>query len=302
MLSRIKTHLNLKGIHKATSRFVPSEFLKSVGRDAITEVVLGDHIQKEVTVLFTDIRDYTSLSESMTPEQNFKFVNAYVGRMGPIIQENKGFVNQYLGDGIMALFPQDANHALKASITMQKTISEYNLRRVNQGFRPISVGMGMHTGHLIMGIIGDVYRNDTAIIADTVNTASRMEGVTKYYGANIIISMDSLNTIENKQDYNFRYLGKVKVKGKNNVVDIYECFDGDDDEMILLKTKTLKNFEKGLRYFYKREFPKASAAFASVLAKNPKDKVAKYFVTKSAEYTISGTPKDWDMVNKMNSK
>jgi len=302
LLSRIKTHLNLYGIHKASSKFVPSEFLKSVGRDAITEVVLGDHIQKEVTVLFTDIRDYTNLSESMTPQQNFKFVNAYVGRMGPIIQDKNGFVNQYLGDGIMALFPQDANHALQASIDMQKTIYAYNINRIEEGYKPISVGMGLHTGDLVMGIIGDIKRNDTAIIADTVNTASRMEGVTKYYGANIILSEDSLKTIENKQDYNFRYLGKVKVKGKSNAVAIYECFDGDEEENRTLKIKTLKQFEKGLKHFYNEAFPKASAAFDLVLTKNPNDKVAKYFVTKSAEYTISGIPKDWDMVNTMETK
>ncbi len=302
LLSRIKTHLNLNGIHKATSRFVPSEFLKSVGREAITDVVLGDHIQKKVTVLFTDIRDYTNLSESMTPEQNFKFVNAYVGRMGPLIQNNHGFVNQYLGDGIMALFPQDASDALKASIDMQKTIQDYNVKRVEEGYKPIHVGMGLHTGDLVMGIIGDLYRNDTAIIADTVNTASRMEGVTKYYGANIIVSEASLNTIENKQDYNFRYLGKVKVKGKNNTIAIYECFDGDTTESVRLKTKTLKHFEKGLNHFYNKEFPKASAAFDTVLTKNPDDLVAKYFITKSAEYTISGTPENWNMVNTMKAK
>ncbi len=302
LLSRIKTHLNLNGIHKATSRFVPSEFLKSVGRDAITDVVLGDHIEKKVTVLFTDVRDYTNLSESMTPEQNFKFVNAYVGRMGPIIQENDGFVNQYLGDGIMALFPEHAGQALKAAVEMQKTIQNYNIKRMQEGYKPISVGMGLHTGDLVMGIIGDVYRNDTAIIADTVNTASRMEGVTKYYGANIIISEDSLNTIENKEDFNFRYLGKVKVKGKNDIIPIYECFDGDSQETIQLKTSTLKHFEKGLKHFYRHEFPKASAAFDTVLRKNPKDHIAKYFVTKSAEYMIAGTPDDWDMVNKMEKK
>ncbi|MFI0429111.1 tetratricopeptide repeat protein [Mariniflexile sp. HMF6888] len=302
LLSRIKTHLNLKGIHKATSRFVPSEFLKSVGRETITDVVLGDYIEKEVTVLFSDVRDYTNLSESMTPEQNFKFVNAYVGRMGPIIQKNKGFVNQYLGDGIMALFPVNASFALQACIDMQKEIMAYNSRRILEGHIPISVGMGLHTGGLVMGIIGDVHRNDTAIIADTVNTASRMEGVTKYYGAKIIISEDSLNNIKNKENFNFRYLGKVKVKGKNNVIGIYECFDGDEEEIIVLKQKTMKKFDKGLKLFSNKEFPKALAAFDSVLSINPQDKVAGFFLTKSAEYTISGAPYDWDMVNIMEEK
>lgn len=302
LLSRIKTHLNLNSIHRAASKFVPTKFIKSVGRESITDVVLGDFIEKNVTVLFTDVRGYTGLSESMTPEQNFKFVNAYVGRMGPIIQQNQGFVNQYLGDGIMALFPHEAEHALDSAIEMQRTLTLYNKRRVEKGYLPIAVGMGLHTGPLVMGIIGDVNRNDTAIIADTVNTASRTEGVTKHYGANIVISEDSLQTIENKDGFNFRFLGKVKVKGKEKNIGIYECFDGDSPEMISLKTKTLKTFEKGLEYFFAKEFPKASAAFDKVLDENPKDAVAKYFITKSAEYTFSGAPKNWEMVNTMSEK
>ena len=178
LLSRIKTHLNLNGIHKATSKFVPSQFIKSVGRESITDVTLGDHVEKEVTVLFSDIRAYTQLAEAMTPQQNFKFVNSYVGKMGPLIQNNNGFVNQYLGDGIMALFPNSAKDALQAAIDMQKGIQQYNIKRIEDGKKAIAAGIGLHTGSLVMGIIGDINRNDTAIIADTVNTASRMEGVT----------------------------------------------------------------------------------------------------------------------------
>ncbi len=302
LLSRIKTHLNLNSIHRATSKFVPAKFIKSVGRESITDVVLGDFTEKNVTVLFTDVRDYTRLSESMTPEQNFKFVNAYVGRMGPIIQQNQGFVNQYLGDGIMALFPHEADHALDSAIEMQRTLALYNKRRIKKGYVPIAVGMGLHTGPLVMGIIGDVNRNDTAIIADTVNTASRTEGVTKHYGANIVISESSLLTIKNKDDFNFRYLGKVKVKGKEKSIGIYECFDGDGPEMISLKTATLKTFEKGLEHFFTKEFHKASATFEEVLDQNPEDRVAKYFVTKSVEYTFSGAPKNWEMGNAMSEK
>lgn len=302
LLSRLKTHINLNSIHRATSKFVPAEFIKSVGRESITEVILGDFTEKNVTVLFTDVRDYTSLSENMTPEQNFKFVNAYVGRMGPIIQQNKGFVNQYLGDGIMALFPHEAEHALDAAIEMQRTLALYNKRRMEKGYKRISVGMGLHTGPLVMGIIGDVNRNDTAIIADTVNSASRVEGVTKHYGANITISEASLKTIENAEDFNLRYLGKVKVKGKEKALGIYECFDGDSSESIALKIATRKDYEKGLKLFFAKEFLKASEAFDKVLHKNPKDTIAKYFIAKAAEYIISGTAKDWEVVNVLNEK
>lgn len=302
LLSRIKAHLNLKNIHSASSKFVPTEFLKSVGRESITDVVLGDHIQKNVSVLFTDVRDYTTLAESMSPRQNFKFVNAYVGRMGPLIQKNEGFVNQYLGDGIMALFPKGSENALQAAIDMQKMINVYNLRRIDEGYVSISVGMGLHTGPLVMGIIGDTNRNDTAIIADTVNTASRMEGITKYYGARIILSEESLKNISDPDNYNFRYLGKVQVKGKDKIIGVYECYDGDTNEMIALKNETREDFEKGMSYFFDKEFPKASAVFDQLLQKNDKDKVAEYFMTKSAELTLSGVSNDWEFVNTMKAK
>ena len=302
LLSRVKTHLNLNNIHKATSKFVPSEFLKSVGRESITDVVLGDHIEKNVTVLFTDIRDYTGLSETMTPEQNFKFVNAYVGRMGPIIQNNQGFVNQYLGDGIMALFPKSVDYALKSCIEMQRIIFQYNVKREKEGYRPLEVGMGLHTGALVMGVIGDAVRNDTAIIADTVNTAARMEGITKHYGARIIVSEASLEALENQASFSFRYLGKVVVKGKNDVIGIYECFDGDEVNIINLKKKTLQDFEKGLQFFLNKEFPKATALFDKITTENPNDKVAYYFMNKAAQYTVSGVPENWEVINKMDSK
>ena len=186
---------------------------------------------------------------------------------------------------------------------MQKAIHQYNIRREKEGNQPISVGIGLHTGPLVMGIIGDMLRNDTAIISDTVNTASRMEGATKFYGAQIILSEESLKTIENRDKFGLRYLGKVKVKGKENSLGIYECFDGDKDENgIELKKATLKDFEKGIKQFMKGEFPKASASFDKVLSKNPDDLVAKYFITKSAEFTLSGFPKDWDVVTSMESK
>ncbi|MEN8788056.1 MAG: ATP-binding protein, partial [Flavobacteriaceae bacterium] len=303
LLSRLKTHLNLKGIHHATSKFVPTEFLKSVGREHITEVVLGDHVEKKVTVLFSDIREYTKIAEGMTPRQNFKFINSYVGKMGPVIKANNGFVNHYLGDGILALFPHTPQEALQSAIEMQKAIHKYNQQRVKDGYLPISVGMGLHTGPLIMGIIGDHLRNDTAIISDTVNAASRLEGITKFYGAQIILSEDSLKDIKDPEIFGLRFLGRVKVMGKEKSLGIYECFDGDkEEESIRLKKKSLKLFEKGTDLFMNGKFPKASAAFDKVLSQNPQDRVAKYFVSKSAEFTLSGFPDDWDVATSMDEK
>ena len=206
----------------AMARFVPHEFIKTIGRDKIVDVQLGDQIEKEVTVLFTDIRSFTSISEKMTPFENFNFVKTYAERMGPIIQRNGGFINQYLGDGIMAIFQNSPKDALNACIEMQQDIVDYNkeLEKANQPL--VRVGMGMHTGPLVMGIIGDENRRDAAMISDTVNTAARMESLTKEYGADILLSDSSLAGLgENK--YHVKNLGTVHVKGKELPVVIYEC-------------------------------------------------------------------------------
>jgi adenylate cyclase len=113
-------------IHEVTKKFVPNEFIRSLGKETLTDVKLGDQVEKIVTVLFTDIRDFTTLSEKMTPEENFKFVSSFNARLGPIIRSNNGFINQYLGDSIMAIFPDDPIDALQAAVNMQKAIHELN--------------------------------------------------------------------------------------------------------------------------------------------------------------------------------
>ena len=302
-LARVNTHLNLHRIHTATGRFVPTEFLHSLGRESIIDVQLGDQTEKEVTVLFSDIRDFTGLSEKMTPEENFRFVNAFHGRLGPIVQSNHGFINQYLGDGIMAIFTQKPEDALKACILMQKNIRAYNLTRLTKGRSLIRTGMGMHTGHLIMGIIGDDKRMDAATISDTVNTASRIESLTKFYGANILVSEDSLLGIEDKTPFNLRFLGKVLVKGKQHELGIYECIDGDEPEMLWYKQSTLEDFSKGVSLYFEREFVAAAEVFKDkVLRRNPRDTAAKILLAKAQHLAETGVPDDWTGVEKMESK
>ncbi len=248
------------------SLFVP------LGRERITEVKLGDLVERIVSVLFTDIRSYTTLSESMTPEDNFRFINGYTRRMGPIIQAHRGFVNQYLGDGIMAIFQHSAEDGLNAMIDMQIKLREYNLERVKKNRSSLAVGMGIHTGPLIMGIIGDENRTDAATISDTVNTASRMEGLTKLYGARILISGSTYAALTNKDKYQFRYLGKVQVKGKKEFVDVYECLNGDPKEEMEWKLRVKSIVEEALGYLEEEQYEESLQLIRQVMSKNSQDK------------------------------
>lgn len=289
---RVKTHLNLAKINSLYSRFVPIELLHFLGHDNIVELKLGDQIQREMTILFVDIRAFTNLSERMTPQENFKFINSYLSRITPIIRQNNGFIDKYIGDAILALYPGDPEDALRSAIRMVEYLHEYNGYRKNSGYRPISIGIGIHTGNLIVGIIGDNERMQGTVISDAVNLASRVQDVTKIYGANIIISQDTFVRLENPTAYNFRFLGKVKVKGKDQTVSLFEIFDGELPEIIAAKSKTKQAFEDAILLFSQRRLQEAAASFRRILAQNPDDRAAALFLNR-ADWLLKREKASW---------
>ncbi|HUZ18895.1 MAG TPA: adenylate/guanylate cyclase domain-containing protein [Spirochaetia bacterium] len=289
---RVKTHLNLAKINSLYSRFVPIELLHFLGHDNIVELKLGDQIQREMTILFVDIRAFTNLSERMTPQENFKFINSYLSRITPIIRENNGFIDKYIGDAILALYPGSPEDALRSAIRMIEYLHEYNGYRKNSGYRAINIGIGIHTGNLIVGIIGDNERMQGTVISDAVNLASRVQDVTKLYGANIIISQDTFVRLENPTDYNFRFLGKVKVKGKDQTVSLFEVFDGELPDRVALKSKTKQEFEDAILLFSQRKFSEASAAFRRIAALSPDDRAASLFMNR-AEWLLKREKASW---------
>jgi len=292
-LARVKTHLYLHRINAATGKFVPYEFLQALGRDAITEVKLGDQALREVTVFFADIRNYTSLAETMSPSDNFRFVNALNGRLGPHIRSNQGFINQYLGDAIMAIFPRVPMDALNAAVEMQHALQEYNRYRQKKQRRLIRLGMGIHSGPLIMGIIGDNKRMDAATIADTVNTASRVESLTKYYGTNILLTDESLQRIPKQEGHLIRYLGKVQVIGKQKALGLYECFNGDEPAQQQQKQESLPKFQEAVAAYFRQDFLEAVRAFEGLLQQYPEDGAARFFLDEARRLAQEGVPKGW---------
>jgi class 3 adenylate cyclase len=289
-------------VYEITAKFVPFEFIGSLGHKFITDVKLGDQVEKVVTVLFTDIRDYTTISEQMTPEENFHFVSSYNKRMGPIIRNHQGFINQYLGDAIMALFPESAENALKAAVDMHRNIREFNELQKAMNLPSIKMGLGMHTGALIMGITGDKDRLDATTISDAVNTASRIESLTKYYKVNILLSEITLQQIQHPGNFHLRYLGKVQVKGKQSSIGIHECFSSDSEDQVIKKLKTLASFNEGMYHYLKKSFHDAARCFESVITINAEDRTAQFFVDNSMRYLQKGVPENWSGVVEMINK
>jgi adenylate cyclase len=289
-------------IHEVTKKFVPNEFIRSLGKNAITEVRLGDQVEKIVTVLFTDIRDFTTLSENMTPEENFHFVSSFNARLGPIIRANRGFINQYLGDSIMAIFPESPEDALHASVQMQKAIRELNNDRTAKGLPIIKAGIGMHTGPLIMGITGDESRMDAATISDTVNTASRIESLTKYYKSPLLLSQETQQRLNGNYKFHVRQLGSVRLKGKSNVLSIVECINGLDQPEFEKKLSTLSYFNEAMRYYREQQFDNAIMIFQQILAADPGDQTARFFMDNASRFMRQGVPENWTGAEEMLTK
>ena len=292
----------MRRVYEITGKFVPYEFIGSLGHKLITDVKLGDQVEKIVTVLFSDIRDYTSLSEQMTPEENFSFVCSFNERMGPLIRKYGGFINQYLGDAIMAIFPGNASDALSAAIEMQLAVRDFNQQRKLLHQHPIRIGVGMHTGPLIMGITGDQNRLDATTISDTVNTASRIESLTKYYKADIIISDASLQQIVDQKSFYLRHLGLVQLKGKQEALRIHECFNANLDDELSGKLSSLRVFDEGIVHYLNKSFDQACSTFQKIMEDHPDDRTAKFFYAKTKQIIDNGVPENWAGVVEMRDK
>jgi class 3 adenylate cyclase/DNA-binding response OmpR family regulator len=299
---REQAYAHMVELNLAYSRFVPTEFLLLLQHESIMDVRLGDHVQMEMTLLFADIRSFTTLSETMTPEQNFNFINSYLSRVSPIIRQYHGFIDKYMGDGIMAIFPRVADDALQAAIAIQREVKAYNDHRAQQGFVPIQVGIGIHTGNLMLGTIGEEERMEGTVISDAVNLAARLEGLSKRYQTSIIVSIETLNRLEHFDEYDFRFLGIVQVKGKGHPVSVFELLNGNPESVSELLLKTQATFEEGLSLYYNKRFAESTVKFSLVLEENAEDRAARLYLERAAQLMVQGAPSDWHGIETLDEK
>jgi class 3 adenylate cyclase/HAMP domain-containing protein len=292
----------LKALLRAYGRFVPHDFLRFLQKKSILEVSLGDQVQREMTVMFSDIRSFTELSETMSPEENFNFLNSYLSRVGPEIRSNSGFIDKYIGDGIMALFPEKPDDALQAAVAMLRKVDEYNDHRRKSGYRPIGIGIGIHTGNLMLGTVGEKERMDGSVIADAVNLCARLESLTRLYGSSILVSGQTLKLLAHKDAYHHRFVDRVRVKGKKELVLIYEVFDADPPEMKRKKIAGKIVWTKALFHYYDRDFKNAFKLFKLLKEKHPQDRIYDLYLRRSVRCIKFGVPADWQGIEVVNLK
>jgi two-component system, sensor histidine kinase ChiS len=283
------SEVQLKATLGAYARFVPQELLTAMGKKSIIDVALGDSVKLDFSILFSDIRAFTRLSEKMSPEENFGFLNSYLRRMNPFIWDNGGFIDKYIGDSIMALFPRGASSALSAAVAMLSCLPLYNLHRASFGYEPIGVGIGIHSGAVMLGVIGHERFMQGTVISDSVNLASRLQELTKIYGVSLVVSSHLLFDLEDPNRYDFRFLDKVKLRGKEQAVSVYEVFDADSPPLRDLKRATREEFELGVYDFHAGRVMEAFARFEKIALRFPGDSPVELYRQRCVRHLTLGT-------------
>jgi hemerythrin len=262
----------------AYSRFVPRQFLNLLGIEDIRKVELGQQVERKMTILFADIRNFTSLSETMSPQENFNFLNSYLVQMEPVIAAHGGFIDKYIGDAIMALFPDSPDQALHCSLAMLRRLDEYNDGRQRAGYRPIKIGVGINTGIVILGTVGGAGRMDGTVIGDAVNLAARMERMTKEYRASILISEYTLYCLDQPELWSIRFLDRTRVRGKQGTQSVYEVFNCDSPSLHEAKQRHQKHFEQALAYYHIDDILSAREQLVAYVAMVPDDTAAHVYL------------------------
>ncbi len=287
-------------LNKAYAKFVPNEFLHFLGKKSILDIKLGNQTHRTMTILFSDIRLFTTLSEKMTPEENFSFLNEYFHRMGPVIRIHNGFIDKYIGDAIMALFPASPTNAVDSALEIITRLTIFNEEFVQNTEEKINIGIGIHTGEVMMGIIGEEERFEGTVISDAVNFASRLEGLTKQYNISIIISEDTYQQLP-KEKYRIRFLNLVRVLGKAKAKKIYEVIHPQDP----LGDNKIKNNElyiKGFDLFRTGDFKNAKEIFNSIYNENHQDRSCENMIKLCKRMGSQPIPENWDGVIELRDK
>jgi adenylate cyclase len=260
--------------------------------------------KRNITIFFSDIRGFTTISERLNPEDLVQLLNGYLTEMTDIIRKNEGLVDKFMGDAIMAFWgaPLDltdhAEVACSSSLEMMDKLRELQKKWKKEGIPSFDIGIGLNSGDAIVGNMGSSTRFDYTAIGDNVNLASRLEGLNKTYGTNIIISQGTYKVIKDK--FETRKLDAVMVMGKKKPILIYELVS-QKNKINKKQRDFIKHYEAGLELYFKKKWKLAIKSFQAAL-KIKDDSASNVFITRCKEFLKDPPPKDWDGVWEMETK
>ena len=286
--------------HQASLRFVPREFLALLGRERLVDVRFGDHVVRQMHILFSDMRGYTTLMEKKSASESFAFINEYLQRLDLPIREHGGFVCNVEGDAVLALFPDSAAQAVQAGVACHRALDALNLDRRAAGEDPVRMGVGINTGSLLLGTVGGEDRLQCDVVGDAVNLASRVESLTKTYGARMMVSGHTRDLIG--ETFALRLVDRVQVKGKREAVDLFEILDAWSDDHRDRRLASKQTFEEGGELLRRGRVDEALECFREVIKQDSSDRAAVLLASRCQDFQENGLPEGWSGVIRLDHK
>ena len=284
-------------------QYVPPELVEEMSRDPESYSMAGR--RAELTVLFSDVRGFTTISEGLQPEQLAQLMNEYLGAMTEVIRRERGTLDKYIGDAIMAFWgapvadPEHARRAVVAALEMQRRLTEVNRALIAKGWPELKIGIGVNTGPMTVGDMGSPVRKAYTVMGDTVNLGARLEGITKQYGVGIIVGEATRNLLQ--REFVFRELDRVRVKGKAEPVGIYEPLGpvGGFDQALM---EEIESWDRVLGYYRAQDWNRAEQLLLELSRNDERAYLYQLYLKRIAQYREAPPGEGWDGVTTFETK
>jgi class 3 adenylate cyclase/CheY-like chemotaxis protein len=259
---------------EAFGRFVPQRMLDAIGIRDITRVAVGEQAHREMSVMFVDVRSFTPLAERCGSRETFRILNTLFAQIVPIVHAHGGVVDKYLGDGLLSLFPDGGDEPLRAALEMLHAVDRLSEEESARIGGTLDIGIGIHRGPTILGLVGAHDRLESTVISDAVNVASRLERLTRVYDARVIVSASALPE-GSPLRASSRTIGLQSVRGKSAPVECFELFAADPPVVRASKEQARAEFESAVRLLGEKKWADAMRAFEALLERHPVDHAAR---------------------------
>ncbi|HVJ14890.1 MAG TPA: adenylate/guanylate cyclase domain-containing protein [Polyangiaceae bacterium] len=296
-IKNARLYHELSEMHRSGQRFVPHEFVRFLDKNSLKDLARGASVSRVMTTLFSDLRSFTSMVEGLDPSATFDLLNHYFAAMVPPIQQHRGFVDKFIGDAVMALFDDAAaDGALRAAIEDHHALARFNL---DHGTK-LGMGIGLHTGPLTLGVVGSEDRLSCTVYGDNVNLASRVEALTRTYGSPILLTGATHQALQDRAAFNLRYVDRVRVKGKEAPVDLWECLDAlpESDRALRAPASALDDVRS---HYVAGDFDIAARKLEPLAQRFPNDPLPRVLLDRCLTFAMN-PPDSWDGALRLDKK
>lgn len=295
LASQVSISMENARLYSTFEHFVPKGFLNLLGKKNIMDIELGDTKEGIFTILFIDIRQFTTLAEQIKSQEIFLLLNQYFSQIEKVIIGSSGFIDKYLGDALLALFPRSAYDAVNAGVEICRIVRELSEQRLAEGLKIINIGIGINTGSIQFGLVGGKERMDVTVIGDTANTAARIENLNRYYGTLMLVSNHTLEALhESSKNFKTRVIDEVLVKGKEKQIVIIEIIDALSKKDQENRLKLIDKFYQARQLYKEGQFSQALEEFISCQKEDPSDILYSIYINRCEQFIEKGVPQNWE--------